>query len=60
VQNYYNLRDPKERPNTDFVVKFYECDNTNQLLSSWWREEKRFLNRAIDWYNKTNLRESYM
>jgi hypothetical protein len=46
VQKYYKLREPKERLNTDFLVKFYERHNTNQLLASWWREENKLLNRT--------------
>jgi hypothetical protein len=29
VQKYYNLRDPEEQLNTDFVVNFYEFHDTN-------------------------------
>jgi hypothetical protein len=60
VQNYYKLRDPKERLNTYFVVKFYEYHDTNMLLASWWKEDKKFTNRNIGWYNTINLKETYM
>jgi hypothetical protein len=60
VKKYYKLRDPEKRLNIDFVVKFYEQHNTNQLLASWWREDKKLLNRTNGWYNTTNLREPYM
>jgi hypothetical protein len=60
VQNYYKLRDPEERLNTDFVVSFYEKHNTNKVMASWWREDKKFTNRTSDWYPTTNLRDSYI
>lgn len=60
VQKYYKLRDPKERLNKDFVVKFYEVHDTSQLLASWWKEDKKFTNRSTGWYNTVNLREPYM
>jgi hypothetical protein len=36
VQKYYKLRDPEERLNTDFIVKFYECHDTSWVMASWW------------------------
>jgi hypothetical protein len=60
VQKYYKLRDPEERLNTDFVVRFYELHDTSQLLASWWKEDKKFTNRNNGWYNTVNLREPYM
>jgi hypothetical protein len=59
-QKYYKLKEPEVRLNTDFVVKFYEQHNTNQLLASWWKEDRKFVNRASGWYNTINLREPYM
>ena len=50
VQNYYKLRDPDERLNTDFVVKFYQKHNTSKIMVSWWREEKKFTNQNSGWY----------
>jgi len=47
VQKYYKLRDPEERLNIDFVVKFYEYHDTNRLLASWWKEDKKLLNINI-------------
>jgi hypothetical protein len=29
VHKYYKLRDPEERLNTNFIVKFYECHDTS-------------------------------
>jgi hypothetical protein len=55
VQKYYKLRDPEERLNTDFVVKFYEIHDTSRLLASWWKEDKKFTNRSTGWYNTVNL-----
>jgi hypothetical protein len=60
VQKYYKLRDPEERLNTDFMVKFYEIHDTSRLLASWWKEDKKFTNRSTGWYNTVNLREPYM
>jgi hypothetical protein len=47
VQKYYKLRDPEERLNTDFVVKFYECHDTSRVMASWWREDKKYTNRTF-------------
>jgi hypothetical protein len=60
VQKYYKLRDPEERLNTDFVVKFYECHDTSRVMASWWREDKKYTNRSTGWYGMTNLREPYI
>jgi hypothetical protein len=60
VHNYYKLREPKERLNTYFVMKFYERNNTSQVMASWWREEKNFTNQRTGWYETTKLREPYV
>jgi hypothetical protein len=60
VQNYYKLRDPEERLNTDFIVKFYEHHDTGWVMDSWWREDKKYTNQTFGWYQMTNLRESYI
>ena len=60
VQKYYKLRDSEERINTDFVVKLYELHDTSRLISSWWKEDKKFTNRSNGWYRTINLREPYM
>jgi hypothetical protein len=60
VQKYYKIRDPEERLNTDFMVKFYEFHDTSRLMASWWKEDKKFTNRSNDWYGTTNLREPYI
>jgi hypothetical protein len=60
VNNHYKLKEPEVRLNTDFVVKFYEQHNTNQLLASWWKEDRKFVNRAFRWYNTINLREPHI
>jgi hypothetical protein len=60
VQKFYKLRDPEERINTKFVVIFYEFHDTSRLLASWWKEDKKFINRRNDWYNTVNLKEPYM
>jgi hypothetical protein len=44
----------------DFMVKFYEFHDTNQLMASWWKEENKFTNRINGWYGKINLREPYI
>jgi hypothetical protein len=60
VRKYYELKEPEVRLNTDFMVKFYEKHNTNQLLATWWNEYRKFVNRESKWYNTINLREPYM
>jgi hypothetical protein len=60
VQKYYKLRDHEERLNTYFVVKFYEHHNTNQVMASWWREDKKYTNQINGWYRMTNLRDPYI
>jgi hypothetical protein len=60
VQNYYKLREPEERLNIDFVVSFYEKNDTSKVMASWWREDKNFTNRTSGWYSTANLRESYI
>jgi hypothetical protein len=60
VHKYYKLRDPEERLNIDFMVKFYEYHDTNRLLASWWKEDKQFTNKKIGWYNMVNLIEPYI
>jgi len=47
VSTYYKIKYAEVRINKYFVVVFYECHNTNQLLASWWREDKKFVNRAL-------------
>ena len=42
------------------MVKFYEYHDTSRLLASWWREDKKFTNKNIGWYNTVILREPYM
>jgi hypothetical protein len=49
VQKYYKLKYPKERLNTDFLVKFYELHDTSQLLASWWKKDKKLTNRNNGW-----------
>jgi hypothetical protein len=60
VQKYYKLRDPEERLNTKFIMKFYERHNTSQVMASWWREENKYTNWSTGWYQMTNLREPYI
>jgi hypothetical protein len=44
VHKYYKLRDPEERLNIVFMVKFYEFHDTIRLMASWWKEENKFTN----------------
>jgi hypothetical protein len=60
VQKYYKIKDPEERLNTEFVVKFYEFHDISRLMASWWKEDKKFTNMRNDWYDTTNLREPYI
>jgi hypothetical protein len=60
VQKYYKIKDPKERLNMDFVVKFYELHDTNRLMASWWREDNKFTNQSSGWYGTINLGDPYI
>jgi hypothetical protein len=60
VQKYYKLREPDERLNKDFVVKFYQKHDTSKIMASWWREDKKFTNRNSGWYPTANLRQPYI
>jgi hypothetical protein len=60
VQKYYKLRDPEGRLNTNFIIKFYECHDTNRVMVSWWREDKKYTNWSTSWYRMTKLRETYI
>ena len=33
VQNYYKFREPEERLNTDFVIRFYEKHDTSKAMT---------------------------
>jgi hypothetical protein len=59
-RKYYKLRDPEERLNIDFIVKFYEHHDTSRVMASWWREDKKYTNWSTGWYQTTNLREPYI
>jgi hypothetical protein len=59
-QNYYKLRDLKEKLNIQFVVKFYEFHDTSWLMASWWKEEFFFTNESSGWFGTNNLREPYI
>jgi hypothetical protein len=60
VQSYYKLREPEENMSTDFVVSFYAAHDTSKIMASWWREDKKFMNRTTGWYPTANLREPYI
>jgi hypothetical protein len=60
VHKCYKLRDPEERFNKDFVVKFYEFHDTSRLMASWWREYKKFTNRRNGWHGTINSRDPYI
>jgi hypothetical protein len=60
VQKYYKLSDPEERLNKDFLVNFYECHDTSRVMTSWWRDDKKYTNQSTGWYGTTNLREPYI
>jgi hypothetical protein len=60
VHKYYNLRDPEQRMNTHFMVKFYEHHDTSWVMASGWREYKKFTNRTSSWYQMASLREPYI
>jgi hypothetical protein len=29
-------------------------------MASWWREDKKFMNRIVGWYPMANIREPYI
>jgi hypothetical protein len=60
VQSYYKLRELEEKLSTDFIVSFYAAHDTSKIMASWWREDKKFMNRTVGWYPTTNLREPYI
>jgi hypothetical protein len=50
VQSYYKLRESKEKLSIGFVMSFYASHDTNKIMASWWREDKKSTNRTVDWY----------
>jgi hypothetical protein len=42
------------------MMKFYEFHDTNWLMASWWKEDKKFTNQSNGWYGTINLREPYI
>jgi hypothetical protein len=60
VQSYYKVKDSEIKLSTDFILSFYASHNTSKIMVSWWREEKKFMNRTAGWYLTTNLREPYI
>jgi hypothetical protein len=42
------------------VVKFYEFHDTNQLMASWRKDDKKFTNQSNDKYGIVNRREPYI
>jgi hypothetical protein len=60
VQSYYKLKDFEIKLSTDFVLSFYASDDTRKIMSSWWREDKKFTNWTAGWYPTTNLSEPYI
>jgi len=55
VCTYYKLKEVEDRLNKYFLVAFYEKNNTDQL-----GEDKKFVNKALWWYNIVNLQEPYI
>jgi hypothetical protein len=60
VQSYYKLKGFEEKLSTDFLLSFYASHDTSKIMASWWREDKKFMNRTIDWYPMANLRQPYI
>jgi hypothetical protein len=46
VHSYYKLKDSKLKLSTNFILSFYASHNTNKIMLSWWREDKKFTNRT--------------
>jgi hypothetical protein len=42
------------------MVKFYEFHDTNQLMASWQKEDKKFTNQRNGWCGMINLRDPYI
>jgi hypothetical protein len=55
INKYDKLREPEVKLNTNFVVYFYEKHNTGKLLASLWKEDRKFINRAMGLYSTINL-----
>jgi hypothetical protein len=53
VQNYYNLKDSELKLSIDFILSFYASHDTSKIMSSWWREDKKFTNQTAGWYPMT-------
>jgi hypothetical protein len=60
MKNYCKLKEAEEWLKIDFVISFYEKHDTNNLMDSWWIEDKNFTNQTSDRYSTTNLRETYI
>ena len=45
VHKYYKHKDPKEHLIIYFFLKLYELHDTNPMMTSWWREDKKFTNQ---------------
>jgi hypothetical protein len=60
VESYYKLREFEEKLSTDFILSFYASHDTKKIMASWWREDKKFMNRTIGWYPMDNIREPYI
>jgi hypothetical protein len=60
VQSYYKLKDSKLKLSTEFILGFYVSHDTNKIMVSWWREDKKIMNRTIGWYPIANLKEPYI
>jgi hypothetical protein len=44
VHSYYKIKDSKLKLSTDFILSFYASHHTSKIMSSWWREDKKFTN----------------
>jgi hypothetical protein len=59
VNKYYKLSELEFRLNTDFMVNFYVDHEISKLVASWWKEDRKFINRTSGWYGTKNIREPY-
>jgi hypothetical protein len=60
VQSYYKIKDSELKLSTNFFLSFYASHDTNKIMASWCREEKKITNRTVGCYPTTNLREPYI
>jgi hypothetical protein len=59
-KKYYKFQKPEVKLVTSFVHEFYDKNDVEKIIAIWWKEDRKFVNRASGWYTITNLRELYL